>query len=98
MNIVAKVYEKVLKRQNEKVHSNMSQMQTAGRKQRSAMDNTLIASSIIEKRRQEKENTYLMCANTVKCFDKLWLKDCLIEMKELGYSNNDMKILYEKRY
>ena len=33
MNIAAKVYQKVKKRQNEKVHNNMSQMQTAGRKQ-----------------------------------------------------------------
>ena len=49
----------------------MSQMQTAGRKQRSTMDNILIVSSIIVKRRQEKQNTYLMCADTVKCFDKL---------------------------
>ena len=32
MNIVAKVYEKVEKRQNEKIHNNMSQMKTAGRK------------------------------------------------------------------
>ena len=49
MNIVVKVHEKVKKRQNEKVHSNMSQMQTAGRKQRSTVGNILIVSSIIEK-------------------------------------------------
>ena len=95
MDIVAKVYEKVKNRQNEKIHSNISQMQTAGRKQRSSMDNILIVSSIIEKRRQEEQNTYLMCADAVKCFEKLWLKDCLIEMKELGYSSNNIKILYE---
>ena len=47
------------------------------------MDNMLIVSSIIEKTRQ-KQNTYLMYADAVKCFDKLWLKECLIEMKELG--------------
>ena len=47
MNIVAKVCEKEKKRQNEKIHSNMSQMQTAGRKQRSTIDNILIVSSII---------------------------------------------------
>ena len=48
--------KKLNKRQNEKIHSNMSQMQTAGRKQRLAMENILIVSSIIEKRRKEKEN------------------------------------------
>ena len=68
MNIVAKVCEKEKKRQNEKIHSNMSQMQTAGRKQRSTMDNILIVSSIMEKRRQEKQNTYLMCADAIKCY------------------------------
>ena len=70
-------------------------MQTAGRKQSSTMNNILIVSSIIEKRRQEKQNTYLMCADAAKCFDKLWLRDCLIAMKELGYSSNGIKILYE---
>ena len=73
----------------------MSQLQTAGRKQRSTIDNILIVSSIIEKRRQKKQNTYLMCADAVKCSDKLWLKDSLIEMKELGYGSNDIKVLYE---
>ena len=39
-----------------------------------------------------------MCADAVKCFDKLRLKDCLIEMKELGYSSNGIKIyeMYKK--
>ena len=39
--MVAKVYEKVKKAQNEKTH-NMSQIQLGGRKQRSTMDNSLI--------------------------------------------------------
>ena len=33
MNIVSKIYESTLKIQNEKKNMNMSQMQTAGRKQ-----------------------------------------------------------------
>ena len=36
-----------------------------------------------------------MCEDAVKCFHKLWLKDCLMKMKELGYSSNNIKILYE---
>ena len=56
---------------------------------------TITNISIIEEKRQEKENTYLMCADAVKSFDKLWLKDCLIEMKELDIAPNGIKILYE---
>ena len=71
-------------------------MQCAGRTQRSTMDNIIIMSAIIENQRiNERLNTYLFFADAVKCFDKLWLKDCLIELKTLGYKHNDLKILYE---
>ena len=95
VNVVSKVYERVKKTQNEKIHKNMNQMQCVGRTQRSTMDNIIIMSAIVEKRRTERLNTYLFFADAVKCFDKLWLKDCLIELKTLGYKHNDLKILYE---
>ena len=73
----------------------MSNMQTAGKKSRSTMDNIIIINTIIEKQRQSHKNTYLFFADAEKCFDKLWLKDCLIDMEEIGYNRNDIKILYE---
>ena len=73
----------------------MKQMQCASRIQRSTMDNIIIMSAIIKKRRTERFDTDLFFADAVKCFDKLWLKDCPIELKTLGYKHNDLKILYE---
>ena len=70
-------------------------MQTAGKKQRSTMDNIVIVSAIIEQRRIEKSSTYIFFEDAVKCFDKLWLQDCIIELAKLGYSNNDLEILYK---
>ena len=32
-------------------------------------------------------------ADAVKCFDKLWLQDCIIELAKLGYSKNDLDII-----
>ena len=49
------------------------------------MDNILIMSTITGKRGTERLNKYLAFADTVKIFDKLWLKDCLIELNSLGY-------------
>ena len=72
----------------------MSEMHTAGRKERSAMDN-LIMNTIIENQRAQKLNTYIFFADAVKCFDKLWLKDCLLEMCNLRYDPNTLKIMYE---
>ena len=95
VNIVPKVYEKVKKTQNETKHNKMSEMQTADKKQRSTMDNIVIVSAIIEQRRIEKSNTYMFFADAVKCFDKLWLQDCIIELAKLGYNKNDLEILYK---
>ena len=78
VNVVSKFYERVKKTQNEKIHKNMNQMQCLGRTQRTTMDNIIIMSAIIEKRRTERLNTYLFFVDAVKCLDKLWLKDCLI--------------------
>ena len=37
----------------------------------------------------------MFIADDVKCFDKLWLKDCLLKMYNLGYDPNTLKILDE---
>ena len=95
VNIVSKVYELVKITQNEKNNSKMSEMQAAGRKERLTMDNLIIMNTIIENQRAQKLNTYMFFADDVKCFDKLWLKDCLLEMYNLGYDSNTLKILYE---
>ena len=72
----------------------MSEMQTAGKKQRSTMDNIVIVRAIIEQR-IEKSNTYIFFADAVKCYNKLWLQDCIIELAKLGYNKNDLEILYK---
>ena len=73
----------------------MSEMQTAERKEMSPMDNSIKMNTIIENQRAQKLNTCIFFADAVKCFDKLWLKDCLLEMYNLGYDPNTLKILYE---
>ena len=70
-------------------------MQAARRKKGSAMDNLIIMNTIIENQRAQKLNTYMFFADAVISFNKLWLKDCLLEMFNLGYDPNKLKILYE---
>ena len=54
VNTISKIYESVLKIQNENNNDNMSQMQTAGRNQRSTVDNLIILNSKIENQRENK--------------------------------------------
>ena len=71
-------------------------MQTAGQKQRSTVNNLIIVNSIKEEnQRQYKNKTYLFFADATKFFDKLWLKDCLIELYNLGYSPSTIRSLYK---
>ena len=84
------MYELVKIKQNEKINSKMSKIQAAARRERSAIDNLIIMNIIIENQSPQKLNTYLFFADAVKCFNKLWLKDCLLEMYNLGYGPNTL--------
>ena len=95
MNTTSKIYESVLKIQNESKNENMSQMQTGRWRQRSAVDNLIILNSVRKNRRQKKNETYLLFAEAKKCFDKLWLNDSLIEMYWPGYSPGTIRNLYK---
>ena len=95
VNTVPKIYESALKTQNENRNENMSHIQIAERKQRSTVDSLIILNSIIENQMQNENKTCLLFANAKKCFDKLWLKDCLIELYNLGYSPSTIRNLYE---
>ena len=78
-----------------KKNSKILKMQPAGRKERSAMDNLIIMNTIIENQRVQKLKTYMFFADAFKCFNRLWLKDCLLEMYSLDYDQNTLKILHE---
>ena len=64
MDIVCKVYERVTKLQNENKQANILSIQTAGKKNRSTMDNLIIMNPIIEKQRQDHKNIYILHADT----------------------------------
>ena len=94
-NIVSKVYEKVKKLQNENALTKMSQMQMGGRKNHSMIHNIIIVSAIIAENKKMKVPTYLYFADAEKCFDKLWLKDCIVELSYLGVPVEDLEMLYQ---
>ena len=47
----------------------------------------------MEKQRLENK-TNILYADPENCFDKLWVKDSLVQIENLGYSK-DMQMLYE---
>ena len=45
------------------------------------------------KRLEKKTNQYF--ADAYKCFDRLWLKDCLVELWKAGMREREIQTIYE---
>merc|ERR1719494_73096 len=52
-------------------------------------------SALIERNKCLGKNTYIFYADAVKCFDKLWLKNCLLNMNSKGFPIYDTVLLYQ---
>ena len=39
---------------------------------------------MIHKYKKEKQNLYLLLSDIEKCFDNLWLRDCILELTRCG--------------
>ena len=95
-NILYKTFERVILARNKKDIENMlSEFQCGGRKGMSSVDNIMALSGMIERNRSLGRNTYLFFGDARKCFDKLWLKDCLIQLQKGGMREHDISLLYQ---
>ena len=95
-NIISKVYEKVIKRRNPIVpNEGISWFQCGGQQNRSTIDHIMTLMAIADRQRYLKKKTYCVFVDAEKCFDKLWLKDCIIEIIKAGHNVNDAMMVYK---
>ena len=93
-NILSKLYEKVLDLlTTEKVKIN--EHQCGGQKGCGTIDNMIMMRAVIDNNRRLNRKTYCYFADAYKCFDKLWLKDCLVELWRAGMRDREVYMLYE---
>ena len=59
------------------------------------MDNMIMMRSVIDNNRRLSRITYCYFADAFQCFDKLWLKDCLVELWRGGMRETEVDVLYE---
>ena len=84
-NIISKIVEKLIKnRRKPTIDGNMTPFQCGGKKKRGIVDCLVVVNSWIAEMKAGKEDGYLMFADLEKCFDKLWLRDCIKEICEAG--------------
>ena len=94
-NILYKTFERIIIARNEaQIERMLSNHQCGARKGLSTADNLMVVSAMIERNRCLGRNTYIFFADAVKCFDKLWLKNCLLNMNKAGFPLYDTALLY----
>ena len=91
-NIISKVYERIIKARNS---VNLTKYQCGGVKGRSVADHLITLLSIIERNTYLNKETYIIFADAVKCFDKLWLDDGIRELVEAGVDSADAAMIYK---
>ena len=51
--------------------------------------------AVIDNNARLNKKTYCYFTDAYKCFDKLWLKDCLVEMWRAGMREREIMLIYE---
>ena len=93
-SVIGKVFEKtVLKKVEGDIK--VCKFQNGGRKERSAKDNLLSLMAVVDRNKELKNNTYVLFADAEKCFDQLWLEDCIVDITEDGLREREAILLYK---
>ena len=94
-DMLSKIYERVMKnRNNEKIMTYISDFQMGGVKMRAPADCLLLLSEVIRLKKKAGKKCYIVFGDAVKCFDKLWLKDALVELYKAGCEPQDIQMMY----
>ena len=51
--------------------------------------------AVIDENCRLNRKTYCYYADAYKCFDRLWLKDCLIDMWKAGMREREVMMIYK---
>ena len=69
--------------------------QNGGSKGRGPINNWIIMMAIIDEAKRLKKNVYLFFGDLVKCFDRLWLRDCLVDLHQAGVREREIRLIYK---
>ena len=71
----------------------INEHQCGGQKGCGTIDNMIMMRAVIDNNRRLNRKTYCYFADAYKCFDKLWLKDCLVELWRAGMREGSLHVV-----
>ena len=94
-SIISKLYEKILLEDNaDMLDGAITESQCGGKKKRGTSDQLFTMYRILEFNQYIGDEINVVFVDAEKCFDKLWLKSCLISLWEKGMKASEVKMLY----
>ena len=95
-NILSKCTERIfLNRNKGTVDESMQPFQNGGVNERSISDILFMINNTAAEFKEKKKDLYILFGDLEKCFDKLYLKDCIIELVEAGMPLEEAMYIYE---
>lgn len=93
--IVELIFEKVLKnRINPILQENITKFQNGGMKGKGVIDNLFIIRGIIDHAKYLGKEVFITFYDIEKCFDSLWLQDCLNSLWDNGVQDDTLYFIY----
>ena len=96
-SVIGKLFEKVkLTNQRRIIEGKISKFRTGGVKGKSTADNHMTLNAIIDYNNLINSETYIFFADAYKCFDKLDLKTCILDLNNI-LGEREAKLIYEMK-
>ena len=94
--VLRNILEKLLYNDEYKeIDSNLTDCNVGSRKGRNVRDNLFVISAIMnESKRNPKEALDINVYDVEKCFDSLWLSECINDLYESGMTSDKLNLLY----
>ena len=95
VDIMSIIFEKLLKnRLMPHLQQNMTKFQTGGVKGKGVTDNLFLMRGVIGRPKYLKQEVWFTFYDIEKCFDSLWLGDCLNSLWKNGVQNDIFYLIY----
>ena len=80
-----------------KINKNLTDSNVGGRKRRKIRDNIFVINAITNSiRNGNEESCEITIYDIEKCFDSLWVQECINTLYKNGLQNDNLSLLYEE--
>ena len=77
------------------IDNNLSDSNVGARKGRNIRDNIFVLNAVVNSALRNSEQIDIQVYDVEKCFDALWLKECISDLYDKGLNNDNLNLIYQ---